>query len=391
MTAKEFEDILRDNILPFWMDRMLDTEHGGFYGRIDGHNTRHPRAHKGAVLNARILWTFAAAYRTFGAPEYRTVADRAFNYFTTYFMDEVHGGVYWEVDYQGTPTQCKKQLYAQAFALYGLSEYHRATGHPDALKRCQALFQRIELTADRQWGGYFEAFTNDWQPITDMRLSAKDANEKKSMNTHLHILESYTNLYRIWPNASVAAAQRKLINLFLARIMDVRTAHLNLFFAEDWTVKSTAISYGHDIEASWLLLEAAALIGDPDLLHRVAPAANDIAKAAAEGIQPDGSLAYEREGAHLDTDRHWWVQAEAVAGWTYAYKRTDEPAFLQYATKTWQYIQAQLVDHADGEWYWSRKENGTIDKSQDKAGPWKCPYHNGRLCLAMMQDFELTK
>src|SRR5690554_6028659 len=165
MTAKEFEHILRHNILPFWMERMPDPAHGGFYGRIDGHGTLHPRAHKGVVLNARILWTFAAAYRTFGAPEYRTTADLAFQYLTTYFLDRRNGGVYWEVDYRGEPTNRKKQLYAQGFALYGFSEYYRATGDPEALRLSKAFFELIENTADKQYGGYFEAFTEDWQPL----------------------------------------------------------------------------------------------------------------------------------------------------------------------------------------------------------------------------------
>lgn len=367
---------------------MLDTEHGGFYGRIDGHNTRHPRAHKGAVLNARILWTFAAAYRTFGAPEYRTVADRVFQYLATYFIDRMHGGVYWEVDYRGEPTNRKKQLYAQGFALYGFSEYYRATGEPEALRLAKALFDRIEHTADQQHGGYFEAFTEDWQPIEDMRLSAKDANEKKSMNTHLHLLEPYTNLYRIWKDPRVAQAQRKLINLFSTRILDPKTGHLHLFFGEDWTVKSTAVSYGHDIEASWLLWEAADVLGDPQLREEMAATSHRIARAAAEGLQADGSLAYERDGNHVDGERHWWVQAEAVVGFARAHQLSGDEAFLGYAERVWAYIRSQLIDYANGEWHWSRKSDGTVNRAQDKAGPWKCPYHNGRMSLEMAAILE---
>lgn len=388
MIASEFEHILKHNILSFWMDNMVDTQHGGFYGQMDGHGALHPQAPKAAVLNARILWTFAAAYRVLGDSRYRAMADRAFDYFTTFFVDKVHGGIYWQLDYQGRPIQRKKQLYAQGFALYGLSEYYRATGNPEALALSQALFELIERTADKKYGGYFEAFSEDWQPIADMRLSDKDANEKKSMNTHLHILEPYTNLYRIWPDPRVASAQRKLIDLFRTRILDTRTAHLHLFFSEDWTVQSTAVSYGHDIEAAWLLGEAADVLGDSELRQETAALSARIAEAAAEGRQTDGSLAYERDGGRVDGDRHWWVQAEAVVGWTYAYRITGNATFLDYATRTWAYIQSRLIDYTNGEWYWSRKTNGLVDKSQDKAGPWKCPYHNGRLCLTIIEDFD---
>lgn len=384
MTAAEFEHILKHNILAFWMDKMVDTQHEGFYGRMDGGGTLHPQAPKAAVLNARILWTFSAAYRASGDRQYRAMADRAFDYFTTYFVDAAHGGIYWELDYQGRPTQRKKQLYAQGFALYGFSEYYRATGNPEALRQSQTLFELIERTADKQHGGYFEAFSETWEPIADVRLSTKDANEKKSMNTHLHILEAYTNLYRIWPDTRLALAQRKLIDIFRTRILDARTAHLHLFFSEDWTVQSSAISYGHDIEASWLLWEAADVLGDSKLREEVAEISLHIAEAAAEGLQTDGSVAYERDGHGLDRDRHWWVQAEAVVGWAYAYRHTGNTVFLDRATEAWAYIQSRIIDHANGEWHWSRKTDGSIDKSQDKAGPWKCPYHNGRLCLEMM-------
>lgn len=384
MNAKEFEHIFTTNILPFWVNRMVDTEYGGFYGRVDGDGILHPKANKGLVLNARILWTFSRAYRILKDDKYLQLASRAFKYLTANFIDKTHGGVYWEVDYRGCPANTKKQLYAQAFALYAFSEYYRATASPEALRLSKIYFELIEKTADKQYGGYFEAFAADWSPITDVRLSEKDANEKKSMNTHLHILEAYTNLYHIWKIPAVANAQRELINLFGTRIIDKKTWHSNLFFTDDWMIRSNARSYGHDIEASWLLWEAAHLLNDPKLLRRTTIISTNMVESVTEGLQPDGSLAYERDGFHLDNTRQWWVQAEAVVGFSYAHRYSRNTTFNRHATNAWNYIQSQLIDHVHGEWYWSRDAGGSIDIAQDKAGPWKCPYHNGRMCLEMI-------
>ncbi len=384
-----FEKELTQNILPFWMDKMQDTENGGFYGRIDGNNELHKRANKGAVLNARILWTFSAAYRILLKEEYLTMATRAYNYITQYFLDKEFGGVYWELDYKGNPINTKKQVYAQGFALYGFSEYHRATGNKEALDLAIGLFHLIEKYKDKKHGGYFEAFTREWEPIEDMRLSDKDANEKKSMNTHLHILEPYTNLLRIWDNEDLRTVQRGLIDIFSDIILDHKTYHQNLFFGEDWTVKSSAISYGHDIEASWLLYEAAEILGDRPLLNKIRTLSLKIADAAAEGLDADGSMIYEKDNEHADKERHWWVQAEAVVGFMYAYKNTKNIIYKEKAARLWQYIQNQIVDTEHGEWIWSRNEDGSINHIDDKAGFWKCPYHNSRMCMEMIENFNL--
>ncbi|MDR2801793.1 MAG: AGE family epimerase/isomerase, partial [Prevotellaceae bacterium] len=316
-----FKNELENNILSFWLSRMQDNEHGGFYGRIDGNGMLHPQANKGAVLNARILWTFSAAYRLLKKPEYKAAAQRAFDYITDHFIDTTFGGVYWELDYNGRPVNAKKQMYAQGFALYGFSEFYRATGNTKALELSKEFFYLIEKHCDSEAGGYLEAYTREWNVIEDMRLSSKDANEKKTMNTHLHILEPYTNLCRVWNNPQLHEAQRKLIAIFTEKISN-KSGHLDLFFDEAWNVKSFGISYGHDIEASWLLWEAAAVLGDAKLLEQVTARSLKIANAAAEGLQPDGSMIYERNGEHTDNDRHWWVQAETVTGFLYAYKNS---------------------------------------------------------------------
>jgi len=340
-------------------------------------------------MHARILWTFSAAYRVLRRDAYRQIAERAYCYLRDYFLDKQYGGVYWELDFRGHPVNRKKQTYAQGFALYAFSEYYRATGCPEALDYAKKQFYQIERCKDDELGGYREAFTEDWQPIADMRLSAKDENEAKTMNTHLHILEPYTNLLRVWMDEDLMKAQADLITLFLERIYSEATGHLQLFFDETWQVKGEAQSFGHDIEAVWLLLEAAKVLGDPDLLEKVKAVVIPIGHAALQGILPDGGLAYERKGGHWDRERHWWVQAEAVLGFSYLGQMLDDGFFQEKAESIWSYIQSNMVDHEGGEWYWSRLENGKVNDKEDKAGFWKCPYHNGRMCLEMIENFRM--
>lgn len=381
---------LENNILPFWMNKMEDNEEGGFYGQITGEDELKPEASKGAILNARILWTFSSAYRLLKKPEYLETATRAKRYLIDRFYDPQYGGIYWELDYKGNPLDTKKQIYAIGFAIYGLSEYARATGDEEALAYAQQLFDVIEQHSfDSEQNGYVEALTRDWQPIEDMRLSDKDENEKKTMNTHLHILEPYTNLYRVWKDEQLERQLRNLIEVFITRILDPQTGHLNLFFEEDWTNKYRIYSYGHDIEASWLIHEAALVLGDPELLKRIEPIIIRIAQAADEGLNPDGSMIYENflDKQKIDRELHWWVQAENVVGHINLYQHFGDTEALDTAVRCWEFIKTKLIDHEHGEWHWSLLPDGTVNRRDDKAGFWKCPYHNGRMCMEVIERF----
>ncbi len=416
---QEVHDVLTQNILPFWLDKMTDREHGGFYGRIDGHMQLHPEAEKGAILNARILWSFSAAYRVLRKPEYLEAATRAKDYIIDHFIDKEYGGVYWSLDYKGQPLDTKKQFYAIGFAIYGLSEYARATGDREALDYALQLFDCIEEHAfDQEYNGYIEATTRDWQPIADMRLSDLDANYPKSQNTHLHIIEPYTNLYRCLKEfqaasscsyvpaigailpidiavsqqtvGRVGASVRNLIRIFTDRILNPETHHLDLFFEKDWTRGAGHLeSYGHDIECSWLMHEAALVLGDQQVLEKVEPIVRMVAKASEKGLRPDGSMIHEAnlDTGHRDDDLHWWVQAENVVGWANLYQHFGDEDALQKALNGWNYIKQNLIDYADGEWYWSRRPDGTLNLDDDHAGFWKCPYHNSRMCLELMERF----
>ena len=388
---EEVKDELVNDILPFWMNRMTDREQGGFYGRIDGNNCLHPDAPKGAILNARILWTFSAAFRLLKKPEYLETATRAKRYLLDFFYDKQYGGIFWELNADGTPSDAKKQIYALGFAIYGLSEYARATGDRGALEYAVRLFEVIEkYSFDPVQNGYVEALTREWQLIQDMRLSDKDENEKKTMNTHLHILEPYANLYRVWKDERLEKQLRNLIKVFVTRILDAESGHLNLFFEEDWSNKYHIISYGHDIEASWLIHEAALVLGDQQLLAETEPVIVKIARAADEGLNRDGSMIYENfvDKQKVDRELHWWVQAENVVGHINLYQYFHDEDALHKALKCWQFIKENLIDGEGGEWYWSRYADGTVNRKDDKAGFWKCPYHNGRMCMEIIERFS---
>ncbi len=371
-------------ILGFWEQHALDEAHGGFVGKMDNQGVVDGEAPKGAILNARILWTFSAAYKHTGKQAYLQLANRAYDYFFACFLDKEHGGVYWSLDAQGKPANTRKQIYALAFAIYGLSEYYSISREAGALQACQDLFRWIEqYSFDQEHGGYFEAFSREGALLEDLRLSPKDRNDPKTMNTHLHMLEAYANLYRSWPDAQLASQLEALISLFLARIIDHRTGHMHLFFTREWKVTASLVSYGHDIEASWLLQEAAEVLGNASLLEKAKETAVSMARAATEGLQPDGSLYHEldREAQHYDRHREWWVSAEAMVGFLNAYQLTGDQYFLNLSINTWGFSQKYLLDKEHGEWFWGVYDDYSLMASEDKVGFWKCPYHNSRACL----------
>ncbi len=380
---------LGGNILAFWRDKMTDQVHGGFLGRIDGNGVAHPEAEKGAMLNACILWAFSAAYRVTRTQEWLSTATRAKDYFVSHFIDKECGGVYWSLNPDGTPKDTKKQTQAIGFAIYGLSEYTRATGDQDTLALALSLYHDIEDHAyDPENNGYIETLTRDWKPIGDMRLSDKDENASRTMNTHLHIIESYTNLLRCLneqddDNDELRASVVNLLHIFTDIIINRQTGHLDLFFNDRWEGKRNVESFGHDIEAAWLLHEAALVLGDVDIDDVV----RRVAKAADEGVQPDGSMVYEhwKDTGRTDTQRQWWTLCENVIGHLDLYQYYGDRDALGVALNCWDFIKRRIVDHEQGEWLWSVDAEGRPNRKDDKAGFWKGPYHNSRLCLEVLE------
>ena len=384
----EVKDELVSNILPFWMTKMVDSQNGGFYGRIDGSGQVYKEADKGCVLNTRILWTFSSAFRILNDPYYLKMAERAKEYLLGHFLDMESGGVYWLADNKGNMKDGKKQIYAQAFAIYGLSEYYRVTKDISCLDKAIGLFRLIEqYSYDVNLGGYFEAFDRKWGAIDDLRLSAKDANEKKTMNTHLHVLEAYTNLYRIWKDDLLKKQLQNLIEVFINRIVNSQTFNLKMFFDEAWNDKTDLVSYGHNIEASWLIYEAASVLDDKILIKKVKNVCLGIAEASKAGIMADGGMIYEIffGSGHIDSDRHWWVQAETVVGFLNSYLLSGKEEYLNLSLAAWRFISDYLIDRQNGEWYWSVNNSLLPNLKEDKAGFWKCPYHNSRMCMEIIE------
>lgn len=384
--ASHLKKELTEDILPYWSKKICKGD-TGFYGRISGEEVIDPEAPVGAIMTSRILWTFSNAFRLFRREEYKTMAMQAKSLIINNFYDVEQGGIYWSINPDGTPLDTKKQIYAIAFCIYGLAEWNRASGDEEALELAKKLYRDIEKHSfDTCKNGYFEAFTREWGEIQDMRLSDKDANESKTMNTHLHVLEAYTGLYRVWKDGGLAAQLKNLIGIFLDRILGA-DAHLRLFFDDDWNCGYKIYSYGHDIEASWLLHEAALVLGDEATIGKVEKEVPRIAAAAGEGFTAKGGMIYEKDNAtgHIDGDRHWWVQAETVVGYFNLWQLTGEPSGLENSIECWEFIRNNLIDRENGEWFWSIRQDGSVNRTDDKAGFWKCPYHNGRMCMEIIE------
>jgi len=382
-----------DDILKYWLKNTPDLKEGGFIGQINEGGQAIAIADKGSVLNARILWSFSAAFNLTGDGFYLKYAESAFKYINSYFIDKQFGGVYWSVNYKGIKQNAKKQIYASAFTIYGFAEYYRATRISSVLDIAISLYETvIEKSLDQENGGYFEAFSETWSPIDDLRLSQKDVNVQKSMNTNLHVLEAFSNLYSIWPDKDLKNHISSLLTNFSDHIIYPGLNCQVLFFDNKWNPKSTTVSYGHDIEASWLLLEAAEIIGATDLIENFKVQALKLASQAMVGLDTDGGLFYEYEPENkmLIGEKHWWVQAEAMVGFFNAWEISNENIFLDASLKCWQFTQKYILDKNRGEWYWGVGADHSPMIGQDKVGIWKCPYHNTRACIELIRRISIN-
>ena len=378
---------LRSDILPFWLAHARDREHGGFFGEISRDLTVKKNAPRGALIPARVLWTYSAAYRRYGDPAYLEMARWAYDDLLKHFWDKNDGGLYWSITADGQPLETEKELYIQSFGIYGLSEYYRASGDPAALKQAIELYRLVETHCrDRTHGGYFEGFKRDWTLQTKLSRTHMNAMGLKSQNTHLHLMEAYTNLLRAWPDPELRGNLHDLVEVVMTRILNPANHHLWLFLDADWKPRTDVISFGHDIELSWLLPESAEVLGDPALVVRARAAALATARATLkEGVDADGGLLSEAGPRGLtNTTKEWWQQCEATTGFFNPFQLSGDARYLQASLHCWDFIETHMVDRKNGEWYRALNRNGSIPRYQPKVSFWKCPYHNGRVCMEML-------
>ena len=379
------------SISEWWQSRALDKFNGGFVGEVDFFGKPNHTAEKGCVLNTRILWFFSELAGQSGEAEHLQQAKRSYNWLLDNLVDSEYGGLVWSVAPTGEVADGKKQTYAQSFGIYALCSYFHLTGDPNALAIAMSCFGFVEKHArDHESGGYVEACDRRWLPISDYRLSDKDLNLPKSMNTLLHVLEAYTALYKVNPTPQVEEAFRHVLNVFLERVVCDETHHLKLFFEMDWEDKSQTYSFGHDIEASWLLWEAALVLGDASVTEQVKDVSIKMAEVCAnEAIGSNGQVCddFDFSSGHKDEKSYWWVQAEALVGFMNAYALTSDSRYFQLCIKIWEFIQHQHMDKEHGEWHWVAKCDQTSAEQIYKAGFWKAPYHNGRAMMELQKLF----
>ena len=374
---------LEKKILPFWMG-LKDDSYGGFYGYMDNNLILNRTADKGCILNSRILWTFSTAAADLKSVELRGYADHAYEFFRR-FMDPVNGGVYWSATYDGKLADSTKHTYCQAFAIYGLAAYYRLTGKQEALDRAMNLFRIIESRCkDEQ--GYLEALKSDFSPESNEKLSENGIMASRTMNTLLHVVEAYTELYRVWPDAQVMVAAVEGLNQFLEKIYNPEKRRMEVFFDGDFRPILDMQSYGHDIEGSWLIWDAAEtfLRGEGrEYWHRMCL---DLLESATERAFTDHGLAYEIVNGEKNTTRAWWPQAEAMLGFAFGWHETGDAAWLERMRTQWAYITRVTVDPREGsEWFNELREDGTLVSEKPMVEEWKCPYHNGRMCLRLLK------
>lgn len=380
----EIAQHLTEKILPFWV-KLKDEENGGFYGQVNFNLEIDKKADKGGIATSRFLWSFSSAYRVTNDEKYLEYAHHLYQFLINKVYDHEYKGLYWLVDYQGNPKDTRKHVYTQSFGIYALSEYYRATKNEEALQFANEIFELIEEKGfNQENNAYMEEFDREWNETSNEMLSGNGVVADITMNTHIHVLEAYTNLYKASPTNYLKSRLENLLKIHYEKIYDKDTNFLGVFFDKDWKSILDIKSFGHDIEASWLMDEVIKVLQltNAEYDKMVVDIAYNIANYA---MQEDGSLINEEENDHLDYTRVWWVQAEAMVGYLNAYERTNDPKFLELMNNLWAYMKKYLIDHREGgEWFWSVDKDGK-PAERNIGEPWKTSYHNGRFCLEFIE------
>ncbi len=379
---------LKNHIYPFWMN-LKDDEYGGFYGEVDEDLVLYKQADKGIIATTRYLWSFSKAYNTFKETKYLEMATHAYECLINQFIDEDHGGFYWSVDYKGMMTSDVKHVYAHAFGLYAMSEYYKATHQEEVKLRAIKLFERIESSGfNHETKTYGEQYSRDWHPIENELLSENGVEAAITMNTLLHTLEAYTTFYQIYPEGVVKNRLDYLINLFVDALFNEETNTLRVFLDKEWHEIIDLESYGHNIEAVWLIYEAMKAVGrerEEALLEMILKLSERVYRVA---VSKEGYIFNEREGSCVDKDAIWWVQVEAMVGFMTAYQLSNDSKYLVLIQKIWSYTKEKMIDQRDGaEWHWGINEAGH-PLEDPMASNWKSLYHNSRGLIEVVQKWR---
>ncbi len=384
MFTSEIKEHLTKNIIPFWRG-LKDEEYGGFYGYMGYALGLDKKAVKGCILNSRILWFFSNAYLVLKEEELLADAGHAFRFLKDYCVDKENGGVYWSLAFDGKPEDTTKHTYNQAFAIYALSSYYDASGDEEALSLAWELYEIIESRCKDEYG-YLEAFNVRFEPEDNDKLSENGVMAEKTMNTLLHVFEAYTELYRVTGEEKVADKLRYMMDLIADKVYNKEAGRQEVFFDRTWNSLIDLYSYGHDIETAWLVDRGLEVLDDKAYTEKLSPITRTITENIYKRAYIDHSLVNEAENGVVDTTRVWWVQAEAVVGFLNGYQKAPEHReYLEAAKDIWDYIKTCVVDKRNGsEWFWSvDRDRKPIEKPIVE--PWKCPYHNGRMCFEVIK------
>ncbi|EDP68631.1 hypothetical protein CAT7_10605 [Carnobacterium sp. AT7] len=399
MSTKEMlRNQLSEKVLPFWLSQQ-DNTNGGFYGKLSIDLESDPLAPKGGVMMARFLWTFSYSYNTLQKQKYKRAADYAYRFITESLWDNKYGGIYWLVDAEGKPLNPIKHVYAQSFAIYGLSEYAKIDPASDALEYAKKLYHLIEENAyNPSTLGYEEEFDQKWKQKALSQVASQNPEVRYTTNTHLHLLEAYTNLYTVWPNETLLEKIQHLLRLFTTYIFHP-TGYCQQEFDQNWTSITPGVSYGHDIETSWLLDETLSCCKvDEDLDKKVRSMTTELAAYCYEnGLDENGWMINHVDSSHVDKTKVWWVEAEAVIGFYHAFQQSGNNIYRNTALNLIQLIQKKFVDTRPGSEWYSRldennqllsvlRKNGTTEENISDS--WKGPYHTVRFYLEMIKRLE---
>ena len=385
MMVEEVKEHLLHTIIPFWKN-LRDNEHGGYYGWLGYDLALDKKAVKGCILNSRITWFFANAYTLLKDESLLDEAKHGFAFMKDYCFDKENGGIYWSITYDGKPEDTTKHTYNQAFCIYALSSYYEASKDEEALAMAKGLFHIIEEKCTDEVG-YLEAFDREFHLIENDKLSENGVIADKTMNTLLHVFEAYTELYRVSKDAEVKKRLEWILDTIADKIYNPKLHRQEVFFDKNYNSILDLHSYGHDIETAWLLNRGVDVLGEEAYQKKMGPIIDDLTAQVYKVAFDGHSLANECEEGVVNTHRIWWVQAETVIGFLNGYQRNPEKKeYLEAAKSEWQFIKDYVIDKREGsEWFWEVDENGKPYPDRPIVEPWKCPYHNGRMCIEVIR------